>query len=399
MKILPGDLIHAHFFFVDIVSLSDPKSSTKTQIKKIEGLTNCFSECDAYKSADKENILLNTTGDGFWVGFLQGPELPLQLAMQLQSKLEEYNKSKIPSETINVRIGLHSGICYVVKNITGDLDAWGPGIVLARRIMDIGDDGHILLSSRLAEDLREISDEYQKIIKPIHDYTLKHDITMLVYSAYGDGFGNKKIPTKGITEKSKMKEELTQIQKSTIYSSVFVGLTIKDSDTMLTHHKRVYQMKNISDNPIQYVLHGIGTDVKKESLHDLNVKIYDESGQSMKISSINMNKPYSKEFRTTFVRPIKTHEQNRGYTLEYDVEEPNRYFENAFLADCEKFTLSFEYTLNGSIISPVLFDLNQETEQKKLSKIIPTITKSNQTILMEWNFENFFRGSTLRLEW
>ena len=37
-------LIHANFFFVDIVGLSDTSMSTKTQIKKIETLNKCISD-------------------------------------------------------------------------------------------------------------------------------------------------------------------------------------------------------------------------------------------------------------------------------------------------------------------------------------------------------------------
>jgi hypothetical protein len=40
---------------------------------------------------------------------------------------------------------------------------------LARRIMDIGDDGHILLSARISEDLREISDYYKQILRPVQN--------------------------------------------------------------------------------------------------------------------------------------------------------------------------------------------------------------------------------------
>src|SRR5574341_1671967 len=92
------NLIHANFFFVDIVGLSDPSMSTKTQIKKIETLNKAISECDAYKDTPKETMLILPTGDGMLLGFLQGPELPLQLAVQLQQKLITHNKGKIPSE-------------------------------------------------------------------------------------------------------------------------------------------------------------------------------------------------------------------------------------------------------------------------------------------------------------
>jgi hypothetical protein len=40
----PTKLFHAHFFFVDIVGLSDPSMSTKTQVKKIEVLNKSISE-------------------------------------------------------------------------------------------------------------------------------------------------------------------------------------------------------------------------------------------------------------------------------------------------------------------------------------------------------------------
>lgn len=398
MNLASGSMIHANFFFIDIVSLSDPKLSTKSQIKKIEGLTSCILGCDTYKNTSKENLLLNTTGDGFWLGFLQGPELPLKLAMELQGKLAEYNKSRIPSETINVRTGLHSGISYVVKTITGNLDIWGPGIILARRVMDLGDDGHILLSSRLAEDLCELSDEYKKIIRPVHDYTIKHGTTMLIYSAFGEGFGNPRNPTKGVADKSRMGQEIPKIQKSTLYPFASVTLSIQNPDTMLVHHKRTYELQNISDEPIQYVLHGIGTDVKKDSLNELDIRVYDEAGLPMRISSISMDKPHSKEFSTAFNQPIQKNEKNRGFTLEYDVEEPNRYFENSFLVDCKKFILSFEHE-NGAQIHPKLFEVNQETEQKRELKISPQAVQSNGKTGLSWEFENLARGYALRLEW
>ena len=124
-------LINAHFFFVDIVGLSDPDMSTKTQIKKINVLNRCISECDTYKNTPEEMALMLPTGDGMCLGFLQGPQLPLNLAIQLQKKLDQYNLAKIPSEIVRVRIGLHSGNCFVIADLRGNKNIWGPGIILA----------------------------------------------------------------------------------------------------------------------------------------------------------------------------------------------------------------------------------------------------------------------------
>jgi hypothetical protein len=391
-------LIHAHFFFVDIVGLSDPSMSTKTQIKKIEVLNRCISETEVYTSTPKESILILPTGDGMCLGFLQGPELPLHLAVQLQEKLAKYNKGKIPSETVRVRIGLHSGNCFVVKDIKSQDNVWGPGIILARRVMDFGDDNHILMSPRLAEDLRELSDEYRKIIKPVHDFSIKHDQTMLVYSAYGDGFGNKKHPSKGEATRSKYGEDILRMQHTTTYPSVQVDITILNPKTMLVQHKRTYEVVNISNEPIYHVLHGIATDVEKYSLNDLNVQVFDENQHELKISSINVDKPTSKEFTTVFNKPILKGEDNRKYVLIYEVEEPEKYFENAFLIDVKKFVLNFKYPTDSDF-KPIVYDINQETESKTKSKNQPKIEKINEYNVARYTHTDNVKGETIRIEW
>jgi len=393
------NLIHANFFFVDIVGLSDPTMSTTTQIKKISVLNDSIKECEIFKSTAKETILTLPTGDGMCLGFLQGPEYPLLLSSQLHEKLAVYNKGKIPTETVRVRIGLHSGNCFLVDDIQGNKNVWGPGIILCRRVMDFGDDGHILLTPRLAEDLIELSDEYKQYIKPVHDFTIKHGQTILIYSAYGDDFGNPKHPSKGEAQRSKMGEEVIKRQKTTLYTKISVNLTIKNPDTMLTHHKRYYEITNISDDPIYHVLHGIATDVEKYSFGDLNIKVYDENNHDLKISSINIDKPDCKEFTTQFNQPIIKGEQARSYTLEYDVEEPERYFENAFLIDCQSLEFSIDYPLNGKIKDPILYNINQETEVKTKSDLQPVVEKNEGNEKRTWKIADSIKGQTFRIEW
>ena len=170
-------------------------------------------------------------------------------------------------------------------------------------------------------------------------------------------------------------------QHTTLYSQIKVHLTIKDSKTMLVHHKRFYEIENISDEPIKDVLHGISTDIEKYSITDLKVNTYDEDGREMKISSISMDKPDIKEFTTRFVEPIVKGEKARGYTMEYETEEPDRYYKNAFLIDCGKFELGFIYPKNNSVQEPVLYDVNQETDKKTKSNLKPTITQKIMIIL------------------
>jgi len=395
----PLNLVYSNFFFIDIVGLSDSRFSTKTQIKKIKTLNKLISECEIYSAQPKESMLMLPTGDGICIAFLHGLEIPLFLAVQLHKKLHEYNKGKIPSELIRIRIGLHSGNCFVVEDLLGHKNIWGPGIITARRVMDFGDDGHILLSPSLAESLRELSDEYYAIIKPIHDFQLKYGGTMLIYSAHGDGFGNPKNPEKGAAMRSKYGDEVINLQKTTLYPSIEVHLTIKDPKTMLVEHKRTYEVVNTSREPIKNVLHGIAIDVEKDTIDDLKVHVYDEEHHELKISSINVNKPDCKEFTTEFTTPIVKGDVGRKYTLVYEVEEPERYFENAFLIDCQRLDFGFTYPLENGIKRPILNEINQETEAKTKSNVQPTIDSNGKLETVRWIMKDIPKGKTLRIEW
>jgi hypothetical protein len=392
-------LIHANFFFVDIVGLSDTSMSTKTQIKKIEVLNKCISECQSFKSVPIDSLLLLPTGDGCCIGFMQGPELPLLLAVELHTKLAVYNKGKIPSETVRIRIGLHSGNCFLVNDLLGQRNTWGPGIIYARRVMDFGDDAHILMSPSLAEDLISLSDEYRAIIKPVHDVVLKHGTTMLLYSVYGDGFGNSEHPEKGASIRSKYGEEILRLQKTTMYPSIDLILTVMDPKKMIVQHKRTYEVANISNEPIKKVLHGIAFDVDIPDINDLNIKVYDEKDRDCKITSINVDKPDCKEFTTSFSEPITKEDTGKKYTLQYEVAEPERYFENAFLIDCQKFNMSFHYPLENGIKQPKLLEVNQETEESTPSKIIPKITKEGKIEKIKWEMSDIPKGKTYRIDW
>lgn len=61
-------------------------------------------------------MLVLPTGDGMAIGFLQGPELPLNLAIETHKMLSKYNKAKIPAEIIRVRKGIHSGAAGVFRS-------------------------------------------------------------------------------------------------------------------------------------------------------------------------------------------------------------------------------------------------------------------------------------------
>jgi hypothetical protein len=388
------ELTYAYFFFTDIVGLSDPRIPTKRQIKKIEGLTNLITSCEAFKNTEPGLMLYLPTGDGMAIGFLSGPELPLMLAVELHKKLRAYNMGKFPEEILRIRIGINDGPVYIVRGMSGSNNLWGPGILLARSIMDMGDDDHILLSPQTAEVLRELP-EFKDLIKPVHDYKMKDGNSVLIYSVYGDGVGNPHRPKKGLYQRRMMKKYVEKIKDTITYKKIEVTLTITDPKAMLIHYKKLYNIENISNEPLQNVLHNITTHVRK-SFGDMSLRISDESGRELRITSINLDTPFQKEFTTMFNTPILKGEKTRSYTLEYEAEEPKRYFES-YAANCSKYTVSLIYPSNTHF-KPAVYDVKKGKKAK--SKTQPTIRKlENGIARASWNKSNITEGQTFRLEW
>ena len=194
---LPSEVLNVNFFFIDIVGLSDPLLSVKKQIAKIENLNKMITSCDVFMKSVNDKKIVLPTGDGMAIGFLLNPELPLKLSIELHEKLRSYNYGKKSNEdAIGVRIGISSGLVFIVSDISGNQNVWGPGIIISRRVMDLGDNMHILLADPLASQLIALKDEYRMAIKPIGNYNIKHGQSIALYSAYSHKFGNQALPSK-----------------------------------------------------------------------------------------------------------------------------------------------------------------------------------------------------------
>jgi archaellum biogenesis ATPase FlaH len=191
----PSSVINANFFFIDIVGLSSPSLSVRKQIEKIEFLNNFVISSEIFRKNSDKKVL--PTCDGMAIGFTANPEAPLDLSIQLHEKLKRHNIGQDNESSLAVRIGIASGPVFIVNDANNNQNIWGPGIIFARRVMDIGDDNHILLDAGLAHSLLTLDDKYKEIIHYIGDYKIKHGQIIKLYSAYQENkFGNKDIPGK-----------------------------------------------------------------------------------------------------------------------------------------------------------------------------------------------------------
>ncbi len=187
-------ILYANFFFIDIVGLSDPVLSVKNQIEKIQILNNLINSCNSYKKDRDKKIL--PTGDGMAIGFLTDPKLPVELSLELHRKLRIHNSNSPSQSVIEVRIGIGSGHVFIVNDLNDNQNLWGPGIILARRVMDLGDQGHILIEGGIANNLFSIDNELKKDIHHLGNFSIKHGQKIEVYSLYNQYAGNAEIPQK-----------------------------------------------------------------------------------------------------------------------------------------------------------------------------------------------------------
>jgi len=389
-------MMHASFFFIDIVGLSNPSLSTITQSSKIKFLNTSIAQCPTYEITPDKEKLVFPTGDGMWIAFLSGLEKPIKLAKELQLKIKEFNQNNGENENIQVRIGCHTGDVFFVNDLKGNVNLWGPGIIMARRVMDAGDAGHILVTSTMAESLIELSDEYRKIIHPIHDFKIKHGEVLLVYSVYGESFGNSNSPKKGLTS-NKVEKKISDGVAQIRYNSLKLVLNLKNPETNLCKISRTFSFENDSNDPISEVFDIIQTGSPKP-LADLNLKAHDENEDPLEMGNIYLDTEDKKEFSLKLNNPVFLNDKNNEYTISYETELPYNFFEDISRINIGELYADFIFPSNSDNLHPKLYLLTHQTRQKSLKEEIDL--KRGITTQITWNcIKNLKNKDLIRIEW
>jgi len=131
---------------------------------------------------DAGKLIRLPVGDGMALVFFDSPEAPLRCAIEISKKLKEHPQLKL-------RMGIHSGPINEVRDVNDRTNVAGGGINLARRVMDCGDGGHILLSKRVAEDLAQ-SRRWTPYLHDLGECAVKHGVPIFLVNFFGDDFGN-----------------------------------------------------------------------------------------------------------------------------------------------------------------------------------------------------------------
>ena len=375
-----------HWFFTDMVASSDPILSIENQIVKIQELIKRLKKTRTFKLRNSKSSIIHWTGDGVAIGFSDSPEKPIRLAVELHKTITKYNKSRSFKDKIRIRTGISTGPIYLFKDIEGRKAIWGDGIIMARRIMDICGPNQILASSEIATNIGRLSPEYKKIIHQIGKYKVKHNEELEIYNIYGKDFGNKAKP---------LKYEIKEVTPPYEFNEIRLTLEVTDPKTMKAHHIYYWDVTNTTKEPLEHLRYQLEGDVPRD-FEKLNVKITTQNGKKLEISNILTDRPFKKEFEVHLGKSL-LQRQRRIIKMEFDWEEPERFYFYRFSADCKKFkylfTIPAKVKVQHRIYQVNLIGQNFQIKSSPKIKYFPKNTE------ISWSAKNVKMGEGYGFHW
>ncbi len=174
-----------HVLFIDIVGYSQLLITQQSQ--QLDTLKRIVRGTEQFRAAEAEGKLLRLpTGDGGALVFRTTPEAPVLCALEIARELKNHPE-------LRVRMGIHSGPVNEITDLNEQANIAGAGINMAQRVMDCGDNGHILLSKRVADDLAQYP-RWRSFLHDLGKCEVKHGVRIDVVNFYGDGVGNPQVP-------------------------------------------------------------------------------------------------------------------------------------------------------------------------------------------------------------
>jgi hypothetical protein len=175
----------AHVLFLDIVEYS--KLLTDEQSEALQELNQIVCKTEAVREAEAAgHLIILPTGDGMALVFTGSVERPAECALEVSQALRA-------QPSLPVRMGIHSGPVQHVRDANTRENISGVGINIARRVMDCGDAGHILVSKRFADDLAQHR-RWQRYLHELGDVEVKHGVVVSLVNLYAETIGNPAPP-------------------------------------------------------------------------------------------------------------------------------------------------------------------------------------------------------------
>jgi TolB-like protein/class 3 adenylate cyclase/Tfp pilus assembly protein PilF len=196
-----------HVLFMDMVGYSRLLVDQQHELQR--RLTEIVLSTEQVSVAEAAGKLIRIpAGDGMALVFLNSPEAPVRCALEINKKLKEHPQPQL-------RMGIHSGPVNEVRDVNDRTNDAGAGINIAQRVMDCGDAGHILLSQRIAEDLKHYR-QWQPHLHDLGECEVKHGVRIHLFNLYTGELGNSELPEKFRHGRGRKRLLPTSISKSAV---------------------------------------------------------------------------------------------------------------------------------------------------------------------------------------
>ena len=174
-----------HVLFIEIVG--NGSLSTSDQHKALEHLQELVRGTVEFKKAYRRNQMIAlAASDAMALVFFSDPETAMRCAV-------EVSHSARKTASLQLRMGVHSGPVYPVAQVNCTDRIPDGGISVAQRVMDCGEDGHILVSNSTAEHLQGLG-PWTGFLQDLGEVDVKHGTKLHLFNFWDGDAGNSQPP-------------------------------------------------------------------------------------------------------------------------------------------------------------------------------------------------------------
>jgi serine/threonine protein kinase len=177
----------AHVLCLDLAGSSSlPALQYRAALQNLQEFVQRTSEFGRARAMDQISVV--PSGDGMAFVFSGDPEAPLRCAVEISRTIPGTERSRL-------RMGLHSWPAGRMTKMKSSGAAAEKGIDLAHRVMDCGDQGHILVSESVVDLLRQLG-RWNSALHDLGEIEVHEGVRLHLFNFWNSEAGNPEVPNK-----------------------------------------------------------------------------------------------------------------------------------------------------------------------------------------------------------
>jgi serine/threonine protein kinase len=177
----------AHVLFLDVAGSSSlPAAQQGALLENLQEFVHGTREFGRARARDQITVV--PSGDGMALVFFGDPEAPLRCAVEISRCARSTNKFRL-------RMGLHSWPVCRLDDLNLKRTVSDGGINVAQRVMDCGDQGHILASGFVADLLQHLG-HWKNALHDLGEIEVNHGVRLHLFNFWTAEAGNPEVPKK-----------------------------------------------------------------------------------------------------------------------------------------------------------------------------------------------------------